>query len=107
MRVDCKNCGKKIVLRKAAIKNEAEKLIKNKVSVDMKKIDTIGLREFIKSTGMSIRGFARVLGVNSKTVDNWLRVQRLSGVARKAIEGGLARWHMGIGVEKTCNKKDK
>lgn len=96
MRVDCKNCGEKIVLRNAAIKNEAGKLIKKNVYEDMKKIDTVGLRTFIESTGMSIRGFARVLGVNSKTVDNWLRVQRISGVARKAIEGGLARWHMGL-----------
>ena len=94
MKIECKKCGEKFFVKKETVLSVCAADVGKCVALDMKKIDADGLRAFIKSKQMSIRGFARVLGVNSKTVDNWLRVGRFTGVARQSIEGGLARAYM-------------
>lgn len=89
MKVACPECGKRFDVKNADVLAVAGKVVKKKVASQMMRIDKIGLRDFIYERRLSIRGFARMVGISSKTVDNWLRVERLSGVARKAIEGGL------------------
>lgn len=64
---------------------------KRKVSTYMTQIENNGLRWWVDQQRISIRGFARLINVPASTVDNWLKVKRISKVAKMAIEGGLIK----------------
>jgi len=91
VKVSCSHCEKSFDVPNAVVLPVAGKVVEKRVARELAAIESAGLRKWISDQSMSIRGFARMIGVSSKTVDNWLRVDRLTDVARKAIEAGLMK----------------